>query len=121
MTDMQPFRVSNDALSDPVELRRRFEEEGYLFLRKLQDPDKLWQLRLDILETLREASDWIVPGSNLEEGRVDPAKAVTEGNREYSRVYTHVQKLRSMHAPDTRRRWWTRWARWSTARCCRTR
>ena len=96
--DLQPFRVSNDALSDPAELRRRFEEEGYLFLRKLQDPDKLWQLRLDILAALREASDWIAPGSNLKEGRVDPAKAVTEGNREYARVYTHVQKLRSMHA-----------------------
>ena len=96
--DLQPFRVSNDALSDPAELRRRFEEEGYLFLRKFQEPERLWQLRLEILETLRGASDWIAPGSTLEEGRVDPAKAVTEGNREYSRVYAQVQKLRSMHA-----------------------
>ena len=96
--DLQPFRVSNDALSDPAELRRRFEEEGYLFLRKLQDPDKLWQLRLEILEALQAASDWIVPGSNLAEGRVDPSKAVTEGNREYGRIYTNVQKLRSQHA-----------------------
>ena len=98
MTDLQPFRVSNDALSDPAELRRRFADEGYLFLRKFQDPDKLSQLRFDILEAIRTASDWIVPGSKLEEGRVDPAKAITEGNREYSRIYAHVQKLRSMHA-----------------------
>ena len=96
--ELQPFRVSNDALSDPVELRRRFEEEGYLFLRKLQDPDKLWRLRLEILDTLRDASDWIVPGSKLEEGRVDPSKAITEGNREYASIYTHVQKLRAQHA-----------------------
>ena len=95
---LQPFRVSNDALGDPVELRRRFADEGYLFLRKFQDPDKLWQLRLDILEAIRRASDWIVPGSKLEEGRVDPDKACTEGNREYSKAYTQVQKLRSMHA-----------------------
>ena len=26
-----PFRVSNDALDDPAELRRRIDEEGYLF------------------------------------------------------------------------------------------
>ena len=96
--NLQPFRVSNDALADPAELRRRFEDEGYLFLRKFQDPDKLRQLRLDILETLQRAGDWIVPGSRLEEGRVDPDKAVTEGNREYSEVYAQVQKLRSMHA-----------------------
>ena len=87
MTDLQPFRVSNDALSDPAELRRRFEEEGYLFLRKLQDPDKLWQLRLDILESLRAASDWIVPGSKLEQGRVDPDKAITEGTRVFAHLF----------------------------------
>lgn len=95
---LQPFRVSNDALGDPAELRRRIADEGYLFLRKFQDPDKLRHLRRDILEALRQASDWIVPGSKLDEGRVDPDKACTEGNREYSRVYTQVQKLRSMHA-----------------------
>lgn len=95
---LQPFRVSNDALGDPAELRRRFADEGYLFLRRFQDPDKLRQLRRDILEAVDRASDWIVPGSTLEEGRVDPDKACTEGNGEYSEVYAHVQKVRSMHA-----------------------
>lgn len=96
--NLQPFRVSNDALGDPAELRRRFADEGYLFLRRFQDPDKLRQLRCDILEAVDKASDWIVPGSTLEEGRVDPEKACTEGNGEYSEVYQHVQKVRSMHA-----------------------
>ena len=95
--DLQPFRVSNDALGDPAELRRRFTDEGYLFLRKFQSPDLLWQLRLDILEVI-EAGGWIKPGTELADGRVDPAKACTEGNQEYTDVYYNVQKLRSMHA-----------------------
>jgi len=58
--DLQPFRVSNDALGDPVELRQRFADEGYLFLRKFFDRDKLWRLRLEILEVI-EAGGWIEP------------------------------------------------------------
>ena len=97
MTNLQPFRVSNDALDDPAELRRRIADEGYLFLRKLQDPDKLWQLRLDVLEVIK-AGGWIKPGTALADGRVDPARACTEGERAYADVYRNVQKLRSMHA-----------------------
>ena len=107
----QPFRVSNDALDDPVELRRRFADEGYLFLRKFQDPDKLWQLRLDILEVIADGG-WIKPGTELADGRVDPAKACTEGNQEYTDVYYNVQKLRSMHAAGTGP---TRSASWGTS------
>ena len=95
--NLQPFRVSNDALDDPVELRRRMDEEGYLFLRKFQDADKLWELRLQILERIRSAGDWILPGSNLADGRVDPATACTEPDREYQDVYHEAYKLSSFH------------------------
>ena len=37
-----PFRVSNDALDDASELRRRLDGEGYLFIRRLVDPAPLW-------------------------------------------------------------------------------
>ena len=53
--EFNEFRVSNDAFDDPEELRRRLDEEGYIFFRKLQDPDKLLSLRRDMLEVLREA------------------------------------------------------------------
>ena len=97
--NLQPFRVSNDALDDPVELRRRMDDEGYLFLRKFQDPDKLWELRIQVLERLRAASNWFVPGSDLTDGRVDPAKACTEPDREYQDVYHEAYKLPAFHQP----------------------
>ena len=69
--NLQPFHVSNDALGDPVELRQRFADEGYLFLRKFFDRDKLWRLRLEILEVI-EAGGWIKPGTRRADGRVLP-------------------------------------------------
>ncbi len=95
--NLQPFRASNDALDDPEELRCRMDNEGYLFLRKFQDADKLWDLRLQILERIQSAGDWIVPGSNLAEGRVDPAKACTEPDRAYQDVYHEAYKLPAFH------------------------
>jgi hypothetical protein len=41
----QELRVSNDAVGDAEELRRRMADEGYLFIKGLQDADKLWSLR----------------------------------------------------------------------------
>jgi hypothetical protein len=41
MTDqIVELRVSNDAIDDSEELRRRIREEGYLFFRKLQNSDQ---------------------------------------------------------------------------------
>ena len=45
--------VSNDAIDDAEELRRRIDDEGYLFFRKLQNPDKLWDLRRQMLERMK--------------------------------------------------------------------
>lgn len=46
------LRESNDILSDPVALRTRLEEEGYLLLRGLHDPEKVLAARKAILENL---------------------------------------------------------------------
>ena len=61
----QEFRVSNDAIDDPEELRRRIDAEGYLFFRALQDPDKLWALRRDILAVCREGGWLRAPAPTL--------------------------------------------------------
>ena len=91
------FMVSNDALDDPSELRSRMDDLGYLFFRKLQDPDKLLDLRKDILSTI-QAGGWLVPGSNLIDGIADPSKRCTEGDPEYPAVYHEVYKLESFHS-----------------------
>ena len=46
------LRVSDDALSNPIELRRRFAEDGYLYLPNLLNGDDLLAARQIILDRL---------------------------------------------------------------------
>jgi ectoine hydroxylase-related dioxygenase (phytanoyl-CoA dioxygenase family) len=92
----QEFRVSNDALADPEELRRRVEAEGYLFFRALQDADKLRALRQEILAVCREGG-WLKAGTELQDGIADPAHRCTEGDLEYAKVYHEIYKLEAFH------------------------
>src|SRR5256885_16875902 len=92
----QEFRVSNDAIDDPEELRRRIDAEGYLFFRALQDPDRLRALRRDILAVCREGG-WLTPGTELMAGIADPAGRGTQGDREYAQRYHASYKLESVY------------------------
>ena len=58
-TRLNQFRVSNDAVDDAEELRRRLDEEGYIFIKKLQDPDKLLALRQDIMQVI-STGGWLI-------------------------------------------------------------
>lgn len=92
----QEFRVSNDAIDDPEELQRRIDAEGYLFFRSLQDPDKLWALRRDILGVCR-AGGWLRDGTDLTAGIAESSRRCTEGDIDYAEVYHEVYKLESFH------------------------
>ena len=93
---LRKFRVSNDALDDGEELRRRIAGEGYLFFRGLQDADRMLALRRDMLSVIAEAG-WLVPGTDPADGIADPSRACTEGDPEYTPVYSAVYKLESFH------------------------
>jgi hypothetical protein len=93
---LEEFKVSNDILDDPAQLRRRLDEQGYLFIRGLQDPDLLAALRLDILRVCHDGG-WIQAGTDLEDGVAATSKRCTEGNTEYTDVYHEVYKLESFH------------------------
>ena len=60
---LKELRVSNDAKSDPEELRRRIDDEGYLFFKQLINPDNLLELRRQILTTLQEGG-WLIAGTD---------------------------------------------------------
>ena len=77
MAEFKELSVSNDVIDDADELRRRMKDEGYLFFRKLQDPDKLWSLRLDMLEVMREGG-WLKAGTELADGIADLSHRCTE-------------------------------------------
>jgi ectoine hydroxylase-related dioxygenase (phytanoyl-CoA dioxygenase family) len=95
--DVRELRVTNDARHDPVELRRRLSEDGYVFLKRLQDPDGLLALRRQIMGVLQK-SGWLVAGTDPMDGIADLDHRCTEGDPEYHDVYHRVQCLESFHA-----------------------
>jgi hypothetical protein len=90
------FRVSNDARDDVPELRRRLAEDGYLFFRKLMNPDKIMALRKDMTRALRDGG-WLVADADPMDGIADVSAKCTEGDLHYSPVYHKVYKLESFH------------------------
>ncbi len=57
---LRKFRVSNDALDEAEELRRRIADEGCLFFRGCR-AGRLMALRRDRLEVI-ERGGWLMPG-----------------------------------------------------------
>ncbi|MCC6457306.1 MAG: hypothetical protein IT328_20295, partial [Caldilineaceae bacterium] len=83
---LKELRVSNDAMNDSVELRRRIADEGYLFFKRLQPPDKLRALRREML-TVMQQGGWLVPGTDPMEGIAEISAQCTEGDVAYTDVY----------------------------------
>tara|TARA_B100000809_G_scaffold229825_1_gene243717 strand:+ start:1536 stop:2579 length:1044 start_codon:yes stop_codon:yes gene_type:complete len=95
--DWTEFRVSNDALEDAGELRRRIDDDGYLFFRQLQDPGKLLDLRREMLTVMQEGG-WLVADTDPSDGIANIDARCTEGDPEYTDVYHRVYSLESFHA-----------------------
>ncbi len=96
MTEIKELHISNDAMNHPEELRLRMSEEGYLFFKRLQNPDKLWALRREMLTTI-QSGGWIVAGTDAIDGIADISKQCTEGDVSYTDVYHEVYKLEAFH------------------------
>ena len=94
--ELKELIVSNDAINEPAELQRRMADEGYLFFRHLQAPDKLRELRLEMMTTLQKVG-WLVHDTDPMEGIADVSTQCTEGDNEYSAGYAEVYKLESFH------------------------
>ncbi len=87
------LRESNDILGDPTALRQRMKEDGYLFIRGLQDRASVLRGQKRILEFIAE-QDAIAPGTALNDAIVNP-------NGKYPRtmgqpVITHDPAVRSV-------------------------
>lgn len=94
--DLKPFKRSNDALNDAGELRRRLDEDGYVFFKRLQNPDALLTVRREILEACM-AGGWLIRGTDPMDGIADISAQCTEGDIEYTDVYHEIYKLESFH------------------------
>ncbi len=94
--ELRELRVSNDATNDPVELRQRFDDEGYLFFKQLQNPDKLLDLRREMMTTIQRVG-WLVADTDPVDGIADITTQCTEGDNEYSAGYAEVYKSEAFH------------------------
>ena len=94
--DWSELRVSNDAFHDAEELRRRLADDGYVFFRQLQDPEKLLELRREML-TAMQAGGWLVAGTDPLDGIANLDARCTEGDVKYTDVYHQVYRLESFH------------------------
>ncbi len=94
---MDELIASNDLLEHPARLRHRAEEQGCLFFRGLVDPDRVREVRRDIL-ALCAAAGWLQPGTHAEEGVAAPGVAHVEPEPAYMAVYNEVMKLESFHS-----------------------
>ncbi len=90
-----PMRVSNDLLGEPTALRQRLAEDGYLYLRRIVDPDKVMALRKQVLLTLADHG-WVRRHPFLMKGFCT-TRPVQEIDEQYLRVYDDVQRLEAFH------------------------
>jgi ectoine hydroxylase-related dioxygenase (phytanoyl-CoA dioxygenase family) len=90
-----PMRDSNELLGDPEALRKRMDEDGYVLIRRLIDPERIAAVRNDFQRILAEKG-WIHGGDRIDERA--PARApLRESDDEYFTAYDEIQKLESFH------------------------
>ena len=94
--EVKELRVSNDAMNDPAELQRRIADEGYLFFKQLMNPDKVRELRREMMSAIQRVG-WLVAGTDPMDGIADMNMRYTEGDNEYSAGYAEVYKLENFH------------------------
>ena len=94
--EIKELRVSNDALDNPAELRRRIADEGYLFFRGLMPSKGLHALRVEMMSAIQDAG-WLIAGTDPADGIADISMRYTEGDNEYSAGYAQVYKLENFH------------------------
>ncbi|MGH8984204.1 MAG: phytanoyl-CoA dioxygenase family protein [Acidimicrobiia bacterium] len=90
-----PMRPSNDLLGDPDALRRRLDEDSYLYFRGVLDHEKIATLRQRMLRVLAH-NGWVRATPFLMRGFVT-APAVREGDEHFFTVYDQVQQLEEFH------------------------
>jgi hypothetical protein len=96
--ELGPLRESNDLLHSPEELRRRFEEDGYLFIRGLLDRALVLRARDAILHYMAER-EALVPGEPVLDG-VMPKGGKTVPLLGRKEITHHEDVGRILEAPE---------------------
>lgn len=84
----------NDVVNDPEKIRSTMDEQGYLFIRELIDPDVALRLKRDMMEALR--THYVIE----DDGSTDPmwSGGPLPTEEEWLRVYGKLVELPSLKA-----------------------
>jgi ectoine hydroxylase-related dioxygenase (phytanoyl-CoA dioxygenase family) len=96
MEKIEAFKDSFSLLNKPELLRKRANEEGYLYIKKLIEPEEVLQVRFDILSIAKKFG-MLKPNSNLMDGIANPEMTYMEGKGDWKEYYAEVQSCRSFH------------------------
>ena len=98
MAHVAPLREANLSLDDPDALRRQAAEDGYLFFRGLVDPEKIRNVRRQVL-AICARHGWLSETKALEVGVRRPDVTVIESaDPRWVEVYKEILCLRDFHA-----------------------
>jgi len=90
-----PMRDSSQLLGDAPALRRRMEQDGYIYLPKLLDRELLLRLRRKILEVLAQHG-WIAGGEWLLDA-MPVRPPLDESHKDFAEAYDAVQRIEEFH------------------------
>ena len=98
MKQIEALEDATDLLKYPNKLRQQAKENGYLFFRNLLDPERVIEVRHQILDVCRDHG-WLAEGSELTEGIANPDIQVVESrDPRWQAFYGDVLKMRDFHA-----------------------
>lgn len=90
-----PMQVSNDLLSDPVALRQRLAEDGYLYLSQVLDRERILELRRGMLR-VTQGQGW-TELNTLPMSQLCTTVPLREEDEEFIEGYHEVQRLQTFH------------------------
>ena len=94
---MNPLLDSSDLLQDGLELYRRLQRDGYLFIRRLLPAQVLEQLRLDFLN-IAGRDGWLKAGTPVADAVADIDSFCVEPEPRYMACYGQFYRLPRFHA-----------------------
>jgi hypothetical protein len=87
---------SSALVSTPDRLRRRLEEDGYVYLPELIPASVLTPLRRDLME-VAGAAGWLAPGASFEHPLADPSAACGPPQLAFMEVHARMFGLERLH------------------------
>ncbi len=96
MINLLEIKDSSGILSNKNRLKKRMDEEGYLFFKGVLSKDRILSLRKDICDIL-QINGWLEKDTESIDGIANIDKRCTEGEIVYVNVFHQIYKLRSFH------------------------